>query len=103
MASWHEKRRASCHDDDARTGGRFIGTLAAQAASALIGVNWIRDLAYLAESPINNVINSNFFPLPQTDDQLRALFNNVIRENFVDLYFINNCTQTNTCILAITI
>lgn len=62
------------------TGRRYVGTLAAQAASALLNVNWIRDLTYLAESPINNAINSNYFPLPQTDAQLRALFNNVITQ-----------------------
>ncbi|GIL57263.1 hypothetical protein Vafri_12511 [Volvox africanus] len=52
---------------------RFIATLAAEANSLLINVDWIRDLAILATAPLDNIINSNWLPLPQSIDQLRTL------------------------------
>jgi hypothetical protein len=32
---------------------------------------WIRDLALLATAPLDNLVNSNFFPLPQSNAQVR--------------------------------
>ncbi|GLC60990.1 hypothetical protein PLESTB_001703400 [Pleodorina starrii] len=59
---------------------RFIATLAAEAELLLINVDWIRDLAFLATAPLDNVINSNWLPLPRSIDQLRTLLQTAIND-----------------------
>ncbi len=49
---------------------RFLATLAAEAELLLINVDWIRDLAILATAPLDNVINSNWLPLPGSVDEV---------------------------------
>ncbi|PNW80474.1 hypothetical protein CHLRE_07g319002v5 [Chlamydomonas reinhardtii] len=53
--------------------GRYLATLAAEANLLLLNLPWIRDLAYLATAPLDNLVNSNPLPLPQSNAQLRAL------------------------------
>ncbi|EFJ46491.1 hypothetical protein VOLCADRAFT_93011 [Volvox carteri f. nagariensis] len=59
---------------------RFIATLAGEARSLLINIHWIRDLAILATAPLDNIINSNWLPLPQSIGQLRSLFETALND-----------------------
>ncbi|KXZ45903.1 hypothetical protein GPECTOR_49g487 [Gonium pectorale] len=59
---------------------RFLATLAAEANNNLLRLNWIRDLAYLATAPLDNLINSNLLPLPQSLQAFRDLLRTALND-----------------------
>lgn len=56
-----------------RGGLGFLVPVIGDTLAPLRRYNWVRDLGMAIDAPIDNVINANYLPLPQTTDDLLAL------------------------------
>ncbi|GFR44336.1 hypothetical protein Agub_g5552, partial [Astrephomene gubernaculifera] len=59
---------------------RYLALLAGEANLALLNLRWIRDLSYLASAPLDNIVNSNWLPLPGDNNELRALLTTALND-----------------------
>jgi hypothetical protein len=56
-----------------RGGFGFLVPIIGDTLAPLRRFNWVRDLGNAIDAPFDNVINANWFPLPQSTDDLVAL------------------------------
>jgi hypothetical protein len=56
-----------------RGGLGFLVPIIGDSLAPLRRYNWVRDTGMAIDAPVDNVINANYFPLPQTTDDLLAL------------------------------